>query len=194
MDTSAANILVAVSMLVVLSQPVIGAPVERSKNDVGVAQVTPRLWRGPAPDEHELEGLASRGIRTIIDLRVCPSRFEADAAKRLGMTYVHLPLGYFAPSRNHVGKFLQIVNDDAKVPVFVHCRQGADRTGVLVAIYRRVVQHWTFQRAYTEMRTYCFKPWLFALREAVEESSKNYARLSPRDTALLALPDGSAGL
>jgi protein tyrosine/serine phosphatase len=34
----------------------------------------------------------------------------------------------------------------------VHCRQGADRTGAIVALYRVVVQGWSKQKALLEMK------------------------------------------
>ena len=35
--------------------------------------------------------------------------------------------------------------------VLVHCQHGADRTGLLVAVYRVVVQGWSKERAIDEM-------------------------------------------
>jgi protein tyrosine/serine phosphatase len=46
-----------------------------------------------------------------------------------------------------VVKFLQIVTDPEKVPVFVHCQHGADRTGVMAASYRIIVQGWSKDQA-----------------------------------------------
>jgi protein tyrosine/serine phosphatase len=140
-------------MLVIFAEPAVARHIASNDHDP-FTQVTPRLWRGPAPDEQELEGLASRGVKTVIDLRILPSKLEERTAKRLGMQYLNLPMGYFAPSPDSVATFLKIVSDDAKTPVFVHCRQGADRTGTLIAIYRRLVQNWTYEAAYEEMRTY----------------------------------------
>jgi protein tyrosine/serine phosphatase len=37
--------------------------------------------------------------------------------------------------------------------VFVHCRRGADRTGVVVAVYRVCVEGWTKEDAIAEMMT-----------------------------------------
>jgi len=41
--------------------------------------------------------------------------------------------------------------DERRVPVFVHCEHGADRTGIACAAYRIVVQGWSKQQAIDEM-------------------------------------------
>lgn len=51
----------------------------------------------------------------------------------------------------HVVRFLQIVTDKNRQPVFVHCEHGADRTGTLCAAYRVAVDGWTKQQAVDEM-------------------------------------------
>jgi len=52
----------------------------------------------------------------------------------------------------HVAQFIAIVRTQAK-PVYVHCRSGQNRTGVMVAAYR-VLQGESTQRAIDEMRRY----------------------------------------
>ena len=145
-----------------------------------VTEVTPELWRGAEPDDVVLAALAKNGCKTVIDLRMKDQTAEAIAVRKLGLKYVHIPLGYFAPGRPAVEKFLQITTDPAAQPVFVHCRQGKDRTGVLVGIYRSVVQHWDFDQVYAEMREHHFRPWLWFFRETVEEAQKNYR--NPQDS------------
>ncbi len=47
---------------------------------------------------------------------------------------------------------LRVMIDPANRPLMVHCKQGADRTGALVALYRVVVQGWSKQKAVLEMK------------------------------------------
>ena len=51
--------------------------------------------------------------------------------------YVRIGLsGLFAPSDHQMEQILALFEDSANGPVFVHCRRGADRTGLVIACYR----------------------------------------------------------
>jgi hypothetical protein len=54
---------------------------------------------------------------------------------------------------------LALATDPAHRPVFVHCRQGRNRAGIMTAIYRVAYHGWTPQRAYAEGRAYGLVPW-----------------------------------
>jgi tyrosine-protein phosphatase SIW14 len=86
----------------------------------------------------------------------------------LGMRFVHIPvtfrpLGGTMP-RDAVARFLDIVDEPAHGPVFVHCKRGADRTGAFVGLYRIVRQGWGLDRAYDEARDIGMRWWYFAVR------------------------------
>ena len=55
------------------------------------------------------------------------------------------------PENEEVIRFIQIVTDSNSAPVFVHCQHGADRTGLMCAIYRIAVQGWSKDEAIAEM-------------------------------------------
>jgi protein tyrosine/serine phosphatase len=46
--------------------------------------------------------------------------------------------------------------DPANRPVFVHCRQGQDRTGIVVAAYRMKTDGWPLDLAEAEMESFGF--------------------------------------
>jgi protein tyrosine/serine phosphatase len=48
--------------------------------------------------------------------------------------------------------FLKVVTDTNNLPVFVHCQRGADRTGLMCAMYRIVVCGWSKSEAIDEMK------------------------------------------
>ncbi len=133
--------------------------------------VSKALWRGAAPSEKGMHELARGGVKTVVDLRMSrgASAKESALAGRLGINYVHLPMGYLTPSVEKVNQFLRIVMNPQNQPVYVHCAQGADRTGTLVGIYRMLVQGWSFDRVYEEMRGHHFKPWLLGLKHTVAQ-------------------------
>jgi protein tyrosine/serine phosphatase len=73
--------------------------------------------------------------------------------KDLGMRYVSIPMkGLSTPDNNKVAAVLAIFNDSSSGPVFVHCKRGADRTGMAVAVYRISNDHWDNEKALREAK------------------------------------------
>ncbi len=52
---------------------------------------------------------------------------------------------------DRINKVLQIMNDPNSQPVYIHCAHGADRTGLVVALYRVIDQQMPASEAYREM-------------------------------------------
>jgi tyrosine-protein phosphatase SIW14 len=136
-------------------------------------QVTPTLWRGAKPDEEGLKWLAQHDVKTVVDLRAICTKEEQQLAQAHGLQYIRIPLGFTAPDDNSVESFLALAQS-AKQPVFVHCREGEDRTGTLIGVYRMVVQRWSFNRVYADMRDHGFKPWFFGLKRTVKYACKKF--------------------
>jgi protein tyrosine/serine phosphatase len=140
-----------------------------------------RLYRGANPSENDLKALQQGGVKCIINLRHSDAKEEA-VSKQLGLKYVHMPMGWFKPpSAETVHKFLAVVQDPQNQPAYIHCYQGADRTGTMVAIYRIVVQNWGFSEAYKEMRQHHFKPLLASLKHFVLHYSAQPITAESRD-------------
>ncbi|MBI3887060.1 MAG: tyrosine-protein phosphatase [Opitutae bacterium] len=114
------------------------------------------LWRGAQPDAHGLETLHRLGVATIINLRMADDVVpgEEATARRLGIGYVNVPLhGFSGPSDAEVDRVLALIASSPP-PVFVHCRHGADRTGVIVACYRMRHDGWPTAQAMAEAEHY----------------------------------------
>jgi protein tyrosine phosphatase (PTP) superfamily phosphohydrolase (DUF442 family) len=107
------------------------------------------LYRGAQPSAEGMRALERMGIRTVVNLRAAHSDRDELVGTNLG--YEHISFKPWHPEDEDVEKFLRIVTDPARRPVFVHCQHGADRTGMMVAIYRMVVQGWTVDDAAAEM-------------------------------------------
>lgn len=143
------------TLLLVLGALAAGAQqkVQRYKELPNFHQVNERLYRGGQPKEGGLEQLAALGIKTILNLRGAGDGAdrEAAAAKTLGMRYINLPLSNVGrPSDEQMARALEILDDPANAPVFVHCKRGSDRTGVLIAAYRIRHDGWTDAQAIEE--------------------------------------------
>lgn len=99
--------------------------------------------------------LAHLGIRTVISLRASKKILAADEkrARQAGLAFVSIPMTYFpGPTYKDIRRFLAIIENENCKPIFLHCWQGCDRTGFLVAIYRIVKDHWSVDDAYQEMK------------------------------------------
>lgn len=89
------------------------------------------------------------GIKTVVNLRAFNSDRTDISANGLG--YEHLYVKTWHPEEEDVIRFLQMATDRNSLPLFVHCQHGADRTGMMSAIYRMVVCGWTKDDAIAEM-------------------------------------------
>ena len=138
-------------------------------------QVSQSLWRGSIPSDKELAELAKRGVKTVVDLRYAGigRKHEEKTANKLGLKYIHMSIGHNQLSLKEWLSFFNILSNPVNLPVYVHCTQGADRTGVIVGAYRMLVQNWSFEKTYNEMRSYHFKPFLLNMKKSVVEISNN---------------------
>jgi protein tyrosine/serine phosphatase len=112
-------------------------------------QVTPALYRGAQPTEEGIGELKKLGVRTIVNLRAFHS--DHDRVGNTGLAYEHIDFKTWHAEEEDVVRFLKIVTNTNRTPVFVHCEHGADRTGMMCAIYRVAVCGWTKDQAIQEM-------------------------------------------
>ena len=149
-------------------------------------QVDANLYRGGQPTAEGFRSLSERGIKTVIDLRAEHSfhrRQEQRLVESLGMQWEYLPMrSYWRPSPAQVEAFLKIVTDPQRQPVFIHCRKGEDRAGVLVAVYRVVEQGWEPRQAYAEARSLGLAAWNPLLRAVIFNARRRDANtaIDPR--------------
>jgi len=128
--------------------PAWAAPLERPGLP-NLHKVSETLYRGAQPTAEGMRELKRMGIRTVINLRSFHS--DRDEIAQTGLAYEHIYMKAWHPEDKEVIRFLQIVTDPQRTPVFVHCQHGADRTGTMCAIYRIAVQGWTKDEAIREM-------------------------------------------
>lgn len=132
--------------------------------------VSPALWRSAQPSQANFDAMKKAGLKTVINLRDGEKdiRVGKQMAENAGLKYVSLPLSVFKSVKpQEIDKFLKVVNDPVNQPVLVHCRQGQDRTGTMVAIYRLTQQQWSATNAYQEMLKYGFHPIFIGLSNSM---------------------------
>ncbi len=139
------------------------------------ARIDTDVYRGGSPTDSGLKSLKRAGVRTLVCLRDdVPYR---ETAGVLGLRIEHIPLSALdTPSRESILRFLDIVTDPALRPVFFHCRQGEDRTGVMAAIYRMQVQGWPPEAAAAEMKAFGFGGQFLDLKKSVLSYSEDRGR------------------
>jgi protein tyrosine phosphatase (PTP) superfamily phosphohydrolase (DUF442 family) len=126
-------------------------------------QVGPKLYRGAQPSDAAYPQLAKLGVTTVLDLRrpqEHSTTAEARQVEAAGMHYVNVPMtGWTAPTIDQIDQ-VRAVMDTGGV-VFVHCKQGRDRTGTVTAIYRMEREGWANDKALAEARNMGLR-WYFS--------------------------------
>ena len=135
-------------------------------------QVTDRLYRGGQPRDGGLRRLRELGIDTILNLRGASktTRAEEAEARALGFNYFNVSLpNWGRPQDDRVRRILLIMAAPQNGSVFVHCKDGVDRTGTIVALHRITHQGWTTQDALAEAELRGMRRVQFWMRDYAED-------------------------
>ncbi|UZE23931.1 tyrosine-protein phosphatase [Pseudomonas sp. B21-056] len=121
-------------------------PVEK---DYNLYQMSPTLYRSSLPDGGALPLLTKLKIGTVITfLPESDSRWLSAP----DIEQVRLPYRTNHVDDSDILRALRAVQAaEAKGPVLMHCKHGSDRTGLVAAMYRVVVQGWSKEDALNEM-------------------------------------------
>jgi hypothetical protein len=119
------------------------------------AEVTPTLFRGAQPKQRGFGALAKGGVQIVVDLRGDRDS-EREEVTRLGMQYVPMHWQCSLPKDRIFADFLTLIRTNPGKKIFVHCRVGDDRTGMMIAAYRMAEGGWTAKQAMEEMNKYGF--------------------------------------
>jgi protein tyrosine/serine phosphatase len=115
-------------------------------------QVEKNFFRSAQPDATGFKGLSTtHGVRTVISLRA----FNADEplATGLDLKLRRVRINTWNIKRKDVVTALQDLRRASRdAPVLLHCQHGADRTGMISALYRILYQGWSKVSALDEMQ------------------------------------------
>lgn len=140
-------------------------------------RVGDRLYRGGQPKPGGYARLARLGVKTVVNLRDDDehARAEGEEARAEGLRYFNVPLGRLGrPSDAEVERVLRLIDAPQNQPVFVHCRRGADRTGVVVAVYRMTHDGWTAERALEEANRLGMARWQLAKKDYIKDFYRDH--------------------
>ena len=99
-----------------------------------------KLVRSNQPSPRQLAWWKSQGIKTVINLRGARDEpfywLEKEACERLGLKLVDAPLdSRDAPEAERIRKARDLF-ENIEYPALMHCKSGADRAGLMGALYR----------------------------------------------------------
>ena len=147
-------------------------------------KINDNYYRGSQPTAGQFDELKRLGIKTIVDLRKDSIEGISQQAREAGLQYVNIPLTTKrAATDDQTAQFLNLVNDPANWPVYVHCKGGRHRTGEMTAIYRITHQGWSGNKAYEEMKKYDFEDSFFYPRSLKKYVFSYYERFKSQKTS-----------
>lgn len=147
----------SLSFTVNLMMPVANAHAERKSEWATTAgsspnlfRITPTFYRSAQLTAKDVAELKALGVKTVVGLRA----FHSDEAwlKQSGIKTTRVKIYTWAISDTNVVtalKSIRVAEKDG--PVLLHCWHGADRTGLIAAMYRIVYQDWSKEHALDEL-------------------------------------------
>lgn len=101
-------------------------------------KIAPKLYRGSAPSPKDVASLQKKlGVKKIVSLDQQTGEVIDRACKLLGIKHIKI---YMSPEHSGRAGLIRLLSHNLKEtfleggPVFIHCREGKDRTGLVSAI------------------------------------------------------------
>lgn len=103
-------------------------------------EIAPGVFRSNHPTEKRFRRYAQEGFKTIINLRGASMQpqyqLEKTLCAELELDLIDIEMeGGKAPSKEKLHALLEAF-DTAEKPILIHCKSGADRTGLAAALYQ----------------------------------------------------------
>lgn len=108
-------------------------------------------WRAAQPLPHQIRDTARRGVRTVVNLRgkldTSTYVYEEAACRRAGLKLVDFRIrSRAAPTREEVLAARDLFAT-VEYPILLHCKSGADRVGLMSALYLHTRQALPIEQA-----------------------------------------------
>ncbi|PON91552.1 NAD kinase [Trema orientale] len=120
-----------------------------SREDIGYNDADIAFWRGGQVTEEALKWLVKKGYKTMVDLRAenVKDNFyqvaidNAIASGEIELVKIPVEVGT-APSMEQVEKFALLVSDCSKRPIYLHSKEGIQRTSAMVSRWRQYMSRY----------------------------------------------------
>ncbi|MGZ6276999.1 MAG: fused DSP-PTPase phosphatase/NAD kinase-like protein, partial [Syntrophales bacterium] len=112
-------------------------------------KINDNLYRSAQPTKRGMKNLKTLGIRTIINLR--PFYYDTDEIRGTELLNEELSIKPWHIEDEDVIRVLKKIREKENGPFLIYCEYGADRSGVMTAMYRILEQGWTKDEAIEEM-------------------------------------------
>lgn len=159
-------------------------------------QVSERLYRGAQPRDGGIPKLRELGINTIINLRGASDRTRAQEAqaRAAGLNYYNIALpNWGRPPYTRVVRILEIIAAPESGRVFIHCKDGVDRTGTITALHRITHEGWKTSDALAEAERNGMRRIQFWMRDYAEDYGHRVNKLGPETAAKFSGVDENLG-
>lgn len=150
-------------------------------------KIDENIYAGGRLEEKDIAQLVSLGIKTIVNLESGffiekPKQVEKEQlwVEKAGIRYFKVPMNPIDdPEERDIALALNLITNPQNQPVFIHCKYGKDRTGIVVATYRLEINKWKLEQAYQEMKAYGFHWFFFWWKDIFEDmrEHKNWRKI-----------------
>lgn len=136
-------------------------------------RVNDQIYRSAQPDATGFLALTQMGVASVLSLRQTLS--DAPLAKSTDLALFRVPMKSRYVAEKNGARVVQAMRDlhagMQRGPVLVHCHHGADRTGLICALWRILYQGWSRQSAIDELIEggYGFHPIWFNIPRYLRE-------------------------
>ncbi len=123
------------------------------KQDANLHHVDKNLYRSEQLITDDVASIKKLDIKTVINLRYFDRHDNEKVFQNEQMTLINHPILTMSTKPSDIAKVLHSIRQaQPKGAVLVHCYHGADRTGIVIAMYRIIYQNWTIEEAKQEMQ------------------------------------------
>jgi len=112
-------------------------------------RISPTLYRSEQPTALGMQNLEKLGVRTVINLRAFND--DDEEVEGTSLRTERIKILTWRIDDKHVIEVMRMLRKTENAPFLIHCQHGADRTGLMSAMYRMLEQGWTADDALKEL-------------------------------------------